>query len=222
MPQILKTLWCALTLVFAVSATVATSASSAPLFHAESAPATLTGTGPGEGIENFFKFTSGAGKNLTARCVSNSFRATMSSSTETTLDVFPSYSQCKFAGLLASAAAHSCGFRLHLLWTSSPPTALADVWCGITGDTITFTQGGCIVNIGEQTGLAHVVFDNVGAGTTREIKMTVHLEGLSYEIKKGCPNTVSNLVTTDGAYAEEVIFTGEEFTGFNHVGIWVE
>jgi hypothetical protein len=224
MTQNFKTLGLALVALLAMSAVIASAAQAVPEppeFQAATYPAKVTGAGPGAGIANAFTITTGAAKNISTICKKNKFEGELTGAS-TTLTVKPTYEECKLGGLAAIIDMNTCDFVFHTVKASNPPTASAEVKCTKEKDTITITQGTCVVHVEEQAGLNHVIFDNIGAGTTKEVKATVHVEGIKYEITKECPNTLTNTTTTDGKYTEEVLLTGENIAGTEHIGIFVE
>jgi hypothetical protein len=208
--------------MLAMAAVLASAAQAATEFQAESYPGMLTGTGPGAGIANAFTITTGKGKSISNICKENRFESELPTAGATTLTVKAHYASCKLAGLVSTVDMNTCAFVLHLVDKSEPLTATADLMCTKAGgDTITITQGTCVVHVEEQQGLNHVIFDSIGVGTTKELKATVHIENIKYEITNGCANTTGNTTTTDGKYTEEILITGETIPPFQHIGIFI-
>ncbi|HTT96268.1 MAG TPA: hypothetical protein VMF55_16470 [Solirubrobacterales bacterium] len=194
---------------FALTALSAAAASAAPLFHAESEPVTFKGSSS----DNTFVTKSG-----TVECANSSFAGTSASKTTSTATLAPTYGECTAFGFLgAKVEPHGCKYTFHLVEGSSPPTATVDVVCEGSNE-ITIESTGCVVHVPPQTGLKHVVFENLGAGKTRTIKAGVTVEGITYTATSGCINAGT---WTTGKYSGTVTISGTN-AGGTQQGIWVE
>ena len=113
----------------AAGATVASIVrASAPEFHVESAPATLTGS-PAAGSENYMKFGE-----VKLKCSTEASTGTLSSTTSTTLTVATTYSGCLLAGKAAELKMNGCQYVSHLEAGSSPPAGTVTISC--TGENV--------------------------------------------------------------------------------------
>lgn len=197
--------------VFALTAVAASAAQAAPLFHVETAPATITGEQIGTQ-----EFTTEEG---TVKCTTAKFTGTSSVTATATQELTPSYSGCTafFGFLPATVETHSCKYRFNLVEGSSPATATVDI-TGCGGTVIVVKTAECEVTVGEQSGLHHVTFKNTGSKTTRDIDATLTVEGITYTAGSGCskPGTFNT-----GILHGEATVKADNSSGAQQ-GLWVE
>jgi hypothetical protein len=211
----LKMIGQVLVAVLAMGAVLASSA--AAQFESESAPVTLTVSA--NQMQKFAPTAGGTAVECTTMSLDNS---TQSVKATTTLEVFPTYSNCeKILGLPTSVNMNGCGYRFHSAVGST--TATSDVVCP-AGKTIVINIGSgpfCQYTIGEANnqGLSVVHFDNIGAGATREVTVTPEVAGIHSTRTVsgfGCPSASAN-----GTYEGDATITGEDANG-KHVGIFMD
>src|SRR5437868_7016392 len=179
--------------VLAISAASATAAQAAPPeFHFQQVPATITASGTGDA------FTTSVGK---LKCSKPAlFGVHTTSTTTTTMTLTPEYEGCTFLGLETAVETNGCYYVLHLVEGSSPPTATMDIVCPKEKE-ITFKASGCVVHIPPQTGLSHVVFENlVIEGGPGHIQAAVTVTGIKYTLTAGCPGVSKDLTLNSGEY----------------------
>jgi len=204
MKHTVKVLGLALAAVFALSAIVASAASATTTFTAES-EAKLTVSANETQV---FTYTAGGAQiKCTGFAVDNA--QIVASSTE--IEFTPTYTGCTGPG----------GITTHI--TMSGPctiTVKADstVYFCRRGGKITFTVTGlCTYHLTtQQTG--SVSYDNIGSGTTREIKVTPSVTGIA------TTNTNPGFLcgpesSTTGTLSGSFTLTGENSAGTAHIGI---
>lgn len=199
--------------VLAISAASATAAQAAPPeFHFQEAPATITGSGTGD------TFTTSVGK---LKCATSEFFGFAEFKTTTTLTLTPEYKKCTFLGLETEVETNGCNYVLHLVEGSSPPTALMDIVCPKEKE-ITFKANGCVVHIPPQTGLSHVVFENLMIeGGPGHIQATVTVTGIKYTLTAGCPGISKNVTLNSGEYHGSWTVKADDSNG-KPLGLFVE
>ena len=211
MTRNLKALGLALVAMFAMSAVASSAASAEVLFHSEASETTLTGTALNNQV-----FSVGEGESEQAVvCEKIDVDATVSGTTNTSINVAPKYTECEAESLTAHVYFNSCYYE----FTSH---GSVHVRCGTTGDKIevrvTFLGERQCLDIPAQTpGVSTVDYTNGGEGTTRDITLNSTAAGISYT-KTGLCGSGSG---TDGRYSGEVTITGEDQEE-HHIGIWVE
>jgi hypothetical protein len=212
-----KAVGLALVAVIAMSAIAAQTASAAhDVFHAESAPVTLTGTQEGTHV-----FTA-EGNEVT--CTTATFLGTQKDLTATELTINPTYTGCKFGSLNATVDTANC----HYIFDdeTTPSTGDAHVYSDCTTGNIKITMSGCTISIDNDQTLNGVAYDNVNnnGGNTREVTVTATVSAINYSASGfGCGLAgIKTGAHTDGTYTGNTIVTGEEDkVGGAHVGIWV-
>jgi hypothetical protein len=216
MTRNLKTLGLALVAVMALAAVAASSASAQ--FEAESAPVTLTRSS--NAMQKFAPTKGGTAVECTTIALSNS---TQGATPATTVEVFPTYSNCEsILGLATSVTTNGCSYLFHL--AAATTTGTTDVKCP-TGKVIEIFVGGesspfCKYTIGAQSGLSSVSFKNTGAGTTREVIVEPNVGGITSTRTVsgfGCPSAGST-----GTYIGSSTVTGENAAGTTHIGVFVD
>lgn len=101
---------------------------SAPEFHVESAPATLTGSAAA-GSENYMTFGE-----VKLKCSGESSTGTLSSTTSSTLTVATAYSGCLLGGKSAEVQMNGCQYVSHLEAGTNPPAGTVTISC--TGENV--------------------------------------------------------------------------------------
>jgi hypothetical protein len=198
----------------AISAVPAAAAQAAPPeFHFQQVPATITGSGTGD------FFTTSVGK---MKCANSAFFGVQTgSTTTTTMTLTPEYENCSFLGLAGTVELNGCTYVLHLVAGSSPPTALMDIVCP-AGNQITFKAGGCVVHIPPQTGLSHVVFENlIIEGGPGHMQAAVTVTGIEYTLTAGCPGVSSTVTLKSGEYHASWTVKADDSNG-KPQGLFVE
>jgi hypothetical protein len=226
MTRNLKSLGLAFIAVFAMSAVVASAAYATNTnFHIAKANATITGAGPGAGVANFFTVTTGTGKDLLTRCEGpNSFKGAFAVGVTTSepMTLTSEYRNCTVAGSESTVTMNGCDFLFH---SNSPTltTVSTDIVCPAGKEITETTVSGCVIHIPPQSSLTLTTFVNTGAvgSETRDMDANLNLTGIKYTITAGCPNTPTNLTTTDGTYKEELTITAESALGVS-VGIFMD
>ena len=193
-----------LVLVWLVSAAPA----SATRYTAEKAPVQLTATQEGNHVLD------AAGNTIT--CKKASFSGTMSSTSQNTINLGGSYSECSFFGVAVAVSMNGCKYQLF--------ASFLDIVCEGEGTAITFKAtvlgASCEVRIGEQLGVGIVSLFNLGSGTTREITLNFLAGGIKYNSTGSlCGKTGSQ---SDGSYTTgPTIIRGESDPGLSDIGIFV-
>jgi hypothetical protein len=218
----LKFLGLALVAVLAMSA-VGAGAASADEFKAESAPLTLTAK-QGEPTDTF---STHAGN---VKCTTATYKGTQATTSATTIRVAPTYSGCTFVGLNSTITTNGCEYLFHVPATAGVTTGTVDIVCTgsneitVTAPNPALGKAKCIVHVPPQTGLGVVTYSNLGAGATREVKVSVKLTGLKYSQTAGVAesgNCETKDNTTTGTYEGSATVTGETHEGTTHIGIFL-
>jgi hypothetical protein len=212
----LKFLGLALAAIFATSAIGASAASATVEFHSESAPVTMTGAQ--EGTSNAFDVQFGE-----VKCTTAKYTATTAATTQTTIQVTPSYSGCTFAGVASTVDMNGCTYMIHVFNEGPPYEAWADIVCP-AGGFITVTGGTkCNVFIPAQTGLEFITITNIGSGSTRELTLGLGgLQEVTYVQSAGTGvGKCTSVGKADGKYTGTATVTGEVDPGTTHVGLFV-
>ncbi len=196
----------------ALSAGPAAAAQAAPPeFHFAQAPATITGSGTED------SFTTSVGK---MKCKS-AFLGLAEFTTTTTMTLTPEYSGCSFLGLEGTVKTNGCTYVLHLVEGSSPPTAVMDISCPV-GKQITLEAGSCVVHIPAQTGLSHVVFENLEIeGGPGHMQASVTVTGIEYILTAGCPGVSKTVTLKSGEYHASWTVKADDGNG-NPIGVFVK
>ncbi|HWN72644.1 MAG TPA: hypothetical protein VNN15_02420 [Solirubrobacterales bacterium] len=204
MNRTLKVLGLALTSVLVFSAVVAASASATTTFTAES-PATLTVSANETQV---FSYTAGGAQ---VKCTGVSADETAISGTSATeITVHPTFTGCIGPGGITGHTTYNGG--CDLLFTVSGQVHI----CPNGGSITMVVTGLCTYHLGPQT-VSTVTYDNIGSGTTREIKLTPSVTGIS------ATNTNPGFLcgpesSTTGTYSGSLTITGENGAG-QHIGL---
>jgi hypothetical protein len=189
-------------------------------FHSEGSSTTLTGTQLG--VDEFN--TNGG----TVECQEATYKGSQTGTTATTVSVAPTYSQCSALSGFASATIDTNGCEYVFHAELATVEATVDIVCPpekeITVTASSFGTNKCTVHIPPQQDLDHVVFHNDGVTTTREIIVTVTIEGIHYNETKGTGfGACAGGTASNGTYNGEATVTGEhtENGKTTHTGIWV-
>ncbi|HEX8752684.1 MAG TPA: hypothetical protein VF731_04630 [Solirubrobacterales bacterium] len=204
----IKALGVTVVALLALAASAGT-ASAAPSFHLETAPATFTGE------SGTLELLTEEG---TTSCKLTAFRGTTNGIVAASIELAPEYRECLMFGFIgATINPEECKYRLDLVEGSSPATAAVSVVCP-SGQSIRETNPICTVTIGTQTGLHHVVFTNNSSKTTRDLKASVTVEGITYTASSGCssPGTFNN-----ATWRGEITLRADNSSGAQQ-GLWVE
>lgn len=178
---------------------------SAATFRSEEAHHTISGTGIGVDI-----IQTNAG--LT-QCKKTSFVGTGATFAEARKKVVSIYKECTAFGFVnATIDVNSCQYEF------SGENSNLQIICGAS--PITITAFNCWVTIGSQT-RSGVTYTNTGAGTTRDIDLSVNVEGLSYtQHSKSFPGC-SNGSFTNGKFTSSATMQAFNTAG-QQVGLWRE
>lgn len=159
MTRKLKVLGLALVAMFAMSA-VAASAQAAK-FQAAEYPASITAHSAES--DNFFVTDVGV-----VECSTHHFEGGANEAT-TTLTVSPTYENCEAFGLNAEVDTNNCQYVFHLAEGGGPVyTMNVDIDCAVSTETIEVITPACVVTVGEQKGLSHVLAENAGGDVAIE------------------------------------------------------
>jgi hypothetical protein len=213
MTRNLKAMGLAVVALLATGAVFASPA--AARFEAESTPVTLTVSS--NGMQKL-ELTPGASAiECTTLSLDNS---TISTSPTTTVEVFPTYTNCeRLLALTTTVSMNGCGYLLHSAAGST--TGTVDVTCP-SGKAIEINVGStpfCQYTLGptNNQGLGTVVFSNQGSGTTREVRTEATVTGITATRTIngfGCPDAKNSV------YRGSATITGENASG--HVGVFVD
>ena len=215
-----KLLGTALLAILALSAVAATMAS-ADEFHSEKELTTLTAKQEsGVGGVNILKTTAGS-----AECKTATFHATVNKKTTTTITATPIYKECTCIGIVCTVNMNECDYLLHITPANVQTQGSADLVCPGVKE-VTLESAKCIIHIKPQTDLTTITYTNSGVpgGNTREITLDLNITNIAYshtKVGEGIGSCTSGTGTT-GSLTGKVEVTGEEDSGPNHVGIWVE
>jgi hypothetical protein len=216
----LKVLGLALVAAFAMCAVVASAASAtAWQFHSNTDNPTLTGEQQGVDVVSY---DSG-----TYRCSSVTYTGSAAGTTNSTIEVAPAYSGCKFAFIInITIDPNGCKYLFHAETKDANGNfeGSTDIKCS-GGNVIEITAPGCDITVPEQTGLMKVTFTNLGSGHTQEITVDVNISNtITYIEHQTTGNTCENNGTphtTNGSLTGNILFTGENAAATEHIGIWV-
>jgi hypothetical protein len=171
-----KFLGLALLAVMAMGA-MTSSAASADVFNAESAPVTLTVTGSQEkhlegGVDKNDRFFTDGG---VVECTAVTYKGTQAATTALTMTLAPTYSGCTFAGLTATVTTNGCTHVFSLIGATT--TGEVEIKCPeskeITIDVGPESTRRCIIHVPAQK-LGGITYTNIGATTTREVTVAVN------------------------------------------------
>ncbi len=143
-------------------------ASQQPRLEAEHYPATFTSE-----IASAHVFTTNPG---VVSCKSVGFSGTLSGSSNT-FSATPAYGKCTTE---TPVVMNSCRYVLHVSNAGPPYVGTADVSCTSGGDAIEIRIPGCTVKIGAQSGLSGVTYTNEGTASSRKVKVSLNVTGISY------------------------------------------
>lgn len=118
------------------------------------------------------------------KCATVTETATLSSTSFTELEVFPSYSECKFLGYInGSILMNGCSYRFK---GATATTATMSIVCP-AGKQITIVVGNgfCVVHIPPQI-LGSVSFANNSSGVPDDVTRTYSVTRLGYVATQGC------------------------------------
>lgn len=217
MARHLKILGLTLVVAFAMSTVVASTASAAVEFKAESSVTVLAGKQEGAG--DIFHADSG-----NVSCTTISYEGAMVGTSAAEMEIVPSYSGCTAFGFInVPIDVNSCKYK----FTSGEERAgnfegSAHIVCP-ESKAIEITAPGCRVTVGAQTPTGGTItYTNVGSGTTREITIDLALTGIHYIEDNnggGCFGPTGT-TKTNGTYTGKTIVTGENASEVHH-GIWL-
>jgi len=202
-----KALGLTLVATFAMAALVASGASAD--FRSEVHHTTVTGT---QGVTNTLTVAAG-----TLHCTTATFEGTSTETTSSSSTVAPNYQGCKITnyGLETVNAIVDMNGCHYLLTT----TGQVHLECNTgLGSAIEVTAPLCVITFHPQT-ISSVDYQNMGSGTTREVKLTWTATGVNYTQTGVCPGGTGGF--SNGTASGSILFTGEDTNG-NHVGIWHE
>jgi hypothetical protein len=214
----LKVLGMALVAMLAMSA-LGASMASADVFESEKETTNVTAA---QKTANVFTTTAG-----TVQCSTTTFKGTVTSATKKaqTIKVAPTYSGCTGFGFPATIHTEGCEYNLNITAGSGITTGTVDVECPAGKEiTVTAISAGvtkCTVHVPTQTGLKGVTYSSTGAGTTREIVVTIDITSeISYTHTPGSGiGSCSPGGSGKGSYTGTAQATGEDGSG--HVGIFM-
>jgi hypothetical protein len=219
MKRNLKTLAAALMAVLAMGAVIASAAQAAENEEIEvglDANGTAVLTGSLDGAEHAFVIdgTTPNGK-LTTKCAISTFEGKVTgvkgAAVLKTKDVTltPTYTTCKTSGLGTTVVMNGCKYTFT---GAAATTANVDIVGCTTGKKIEVqisAFAGCIVSVGEQNNLAHVVYTNSGTASAMDITAEATVTGIAYEESAKCPDPGAK---TDGTYTGNVTLTASELS----------
>jgi hypothetical protein len=189
--------------IFALSA-VAVASASADEFHGESAPVNFSGSQTTANV-----FTTNAG---TVKCATATFSGTNATTTSSTAELAATYGGCKAFGFLeVPVTMNGCKYKFHL---GAATVATTDITGCNAGKKIEVDAPGCVVTVGEQTGLGSITLSNAGAGTSRDINASVAVTGITYTVPAGC------ILTSAGTFSNGEYTGGATIKGVGQ-GVWV-
>lgn len=206
-----KVLGLAFAAVLAMSAVAASAAQAvAPEFHCTALNKESCWLTSESSDHHFVVGTAGVDE-VTVGCEKAKFTSTVAKTTPSaTIDAV--YTKCKALGVAAPVNMNECMYTLNAVAASSPATATADVICP-AGKAITIKPTGieCVIEVGEQKGLNHVVAENKGTEPTH-VFLTLTVEGISAKTNgPGCPTP--GVVLNNGKYTGTSTVEGFEDEG---------
>jgi len=195
------------------------STASAKEFHSEASSTVLTGTQLGTDV-----FTTTAG---TIECENVSYLGSMTGTTNSTISVKPSYSECTAFGF-AGATVSTNGCEYVLFAETLISFTNLNIECP-EGKSIVvvaklFGTTKCTVTIGTQTALFSTINKNAGSGTTRELRIGLNISSTLIYTEDGGTGfgaCSSSTKQSNGSLSGELMLTGENALG-NHIGVWHE
>lgn len=194
----------------------AASAASAAQFHAENAPATLTG-----GQKATHVFTTDAG---TITCTTASFPGSATSTVLSTVRVAPSYSGCSYFGWV-SAEVHMNGCEYEFTSPSgsgSSFTGDVGIVCPEGKEILVTASGTCTTRFAaspHNSDLGRVTYTNLGSGTGRKVLVESNVSGIEYS-QSGFLCATEN-GKTNGTYTGSTEESAKNRKG-GADGIWIE
>jgi hypothetical protein len=207
----LKAFGLVLVAVFAMSALSAATAS-AELFHAGE-HGTVIGENVGEEV-----FTTNAG---TVKCKTAKYTGTSTTNTPGSQIVTPQYSSCTAFGFVNTTIdVGTCQYRFN---TPVNTTSTVDIInCGANG--VVVTAFNCEVTIPNQSGLSHVVWENVAGTSPHHIRANVTISGITYiQHSKSFPgcNTAGTNGTPTSLFHDGTYHGTNTVKAFNTKGVQV-
>jgi hypothetical protein len=177
---------------------IAASGASASTFMAESYPVQLVGS---QIVAEPHEFEVNA---QTITCSTVSFATSASISTaSTTVTVHPNYSSCTTFGFIGSTVTTTgCDYVLHSAETveADKYDGMVDVVCSGTNKII-IKGGGCRLQIGSQSGLGTVRFENNTAASPKDVKVVASVNGIVGEVTESHFPCAHELGGFEGSYA---------------------
>jgi len=192
----------------------------ADVLTAESTPA--LGIGAQEGTD-VMKVDGGE-----VKCTSRDYEGTVHSSPSSQVRGKAKSKGCTFAGLAATVNMNECEYVTNFNATAGNTTLTQDVACP-SGKEITITAPSvgtakCIIHVPPQTGLGPGSAANAGAGTTREVTVSLNITNIKYSQTAGTAET-GNCATADsttgGTYTGSILFTAKNLAETSHIGIFL-
>jgi hypothetical protein len=193
---------------------------SADVITSETAPATLTGAQEGSDV---FKFQFAEFK-----CNTTKFSGTLSAGSSSSVSLTPTYSGCTMFGITVNVSMNGCSYLVKVNSAVGSTLATVDIVCPAGKEiTVTWPAVGpskCIVHVPAQAALTSASAANFGAGSTKEITLSLNITNIKYSQTAGtgefgiCETKHS---TTGGAYISSGLFTGETSSGISHIGIFL-
>jgi hypothetical protein len=209
-----KAIGLSLVAVFAMSAVVA-SAAQADEFHSTSAPAFFTSHSAE--ANHKFTVTKPAGTVVSSvTCTTYQFSGTSAVKTSSSVELHPTYSNCKLSTGLAMKVEvpEACNYKIIL--PAAGTKATVDVVNCAGG--IKIVGVGCTITVPAQTGLEHLQLSN-NAGKT-DINAEITVTGIAATQTAGCPGGVGAAI---GDYSGTATVLGYSDAAHTKTqSIWVE
>lgn len=225
----LRTLVLSLGAVFLLGALWASSASANPTIWFEGEAGIQTVTGEQE-PETWDLFTITPGPNQkTTTCTAAHYTNETSTvdTTESEIEVTPTYDGCTTSGLHTIVKPNGCDYRFHTPVTNGGlRTANVAITCPagkvIEVTPTLFGTSKCTVTVPPQTPKGHAIFTNTGAGSGRDVTVNITLEGIKYTEDAGTGfEACANGGGEDGTYTGKAIVRGRNHAG-EAKGVWID
>ncbi|HEX5593648.1 MAG TPA: hypothetical protein VFX35_09920 [Solirubrobacterales bacterium] len=206
----------ALAAMLALGAVVVASASAQ--FEAESVPVRVT-----RSANNTQEFTYNEGITVKCTTVGGSGEETVTPNTDTRFN--PTYTGCTVPAIGGKAIVNMTGCGYTFTSAAKSTSMTTHIVCpegkviDITVYDI-FENDVCTLTIGAQTPAGTITGSNIGAGTTREVKIASNLSGI-VGTRDGS-SLCGPATSTTGTYKGEVTTTGENPITNAHIGIFLD
>lgn len=179
---------------------------------------------------DIFTITGGTGgeKAWTCRHAHYTNETATVDTTESEIELTPTYGECSLGGISATLKLNGCDYRFYNPTTnaSGQRTASTQITCPagkvIETESSLFGTRKCLITFPPQIPAGHVIFTNTGIGFDRDVTATVTLNGIQYTEHAGTGfGACANGGGEDGTHHGSMIIRGRTHSGVGK-GVWID